>query len=474
MRNLYKTILLIFSIYIFPLSAQTYKFETGIIGGANLLLFNVQPDRYESAKEAIGKGVGLQAQYNFKHNYSVLLNFSYEEKSWRRKALYSGYDLTTLNTLIYPLLFKYSIGKKRLFFVEAGPYAGIIMNKTEYYGGNNYYIQYYKTAYEAGASFGLGLSIPIASRAAFTIEVREYLNASHPKNLGSYSYGYSNYNTTNLLLGFTYKFGKREKKLNINAIQSSIDTSKTVFSDTAKKVKERKTFIKLLYSGQMTYRIRTHKQVSIGYYSSGDGDGSFSSAGLSYNSNIEKYSHGFELGFLVEHDFSKHLNINVGFTLDKQGFTSKKNNFIINYSSHTFGSGVINTSSDTVRNQSITYKYNFLTIPLILNYQIKHKQSSFYIGMGLEPKLLIRSVVSFSADTHHAALLNNSNGSSDTNYFNETSGAIFYSANIGVSFPFGEGGDTFFFVEPDFKMELGHTDTTPQLWSAGCRVGIKF
>ena len=145
MRNLYKTILLIFSIYILPLYAQTYKFEAGITGGVNQLYFKALPS-YLHVKQAIGGSAGFQAQYNFKNNCSVVLNFSYEKKSWKPADIYYGYDNSYFQTLVIPMFFKYSVGQKRLFFVEAGAYEEIVMNKVD----DHSYITYYRTAHEGG------------------------------------------------------------------------------------------------------------------------------------------------------------------------------------------------------------------------------------------------------------------------------------------------------------------------------------
>ncbi len=420
------------------------KFQLGVIAGPNLLQFISPPDKRLDFKNALGLDVGIHAQYNLKKNIAFTLNCLYETKSWKSYNMYGGSrneSTNSFHTLTLPLLFKYSPSNGKMH-LACGPYVGLVMKKqVKGYGEANYQ---YNNVYEMGLALGVGFSIPIDNRISFTIEARDYINLKNSKTLGNYS----RMNTTSLQVGFYFKFGETEQ----------IEIKKAIDSVWQK---EKKVFIKLFYSPQMTYRRKIDAKTTVCNFNYGDW-WSYST----YDSNEEIPNYGNEYGFGFEFLLRKHFNINTGISLETQGFKTQKN-----ITATTSGWGdFIGYWKDTTNDNFYNYKFNFVSVPLILNYVIKGKrQKSFYIGSGIELKFLYQSALNKSVNKG----LKKDYG--ETTYNSRYS--LFYIANIGMSFPMQEKG--FLFIEPDFKFQLNQ-GTMPdhylkyQLWSVGCKIGVKF
>ena len=447
MNPIYKIFLLLFTVSKISLLGQSdsanfvtetsnikyRKFQLGVVSNVNGMRFTKTPDNNFTFDNRLGLGAGIHAQYNLRKNISFTLNCLYDQKKWKSYNSRGGdskYSSNTFHTLTLPLLFKYSPLKRRLF-LASGPYLGIVMKKhVKGFGEGNYL---YNNAFEVGAAFGIGFSIPINNRLSFVIEARDYLNLNNSKDLGNYS----KMNTTSLQLGLYYKFGKTE--------QIEI---KTVV-DTAWK-NEKKRFIKFFYSPQLTYRRDIGDRTTVAGYNTG-----LSYLNTSYSSNEEIPKYGNEVGIMIEFVLRKRLNLNTGASFETQGFQTKSNIIAVNY-----GWGdIIGNWSDTTYNNYYYHSFYFISIPLTLNYVIKEKKKrKFYFGSGVEPKYLFRSS------------LNNDKTPFNTHF------TLFYTANIGISFPSRK--NRYLFIEPNFKIQNNKSikmrGRNQQLLSAGCKIGLKF
>lgn len=414
------------------------KLQIGIVGAIGILQLPKAPAaRNIEYFEKFGSAAGIHLQYNLKRNAALTLNCLYEQKNWNSSNInYSGNYQKSDNTfheLTFPLLFKYS-PFYRNFFVSAGPYLGIILKKeVKGYEEGNYV---YQNPFEAGAVLGMGFNIPVSNRISVILEGRDYINVITSKALSDYT----KMNTTTFQLGVFYKFGKTEQ----------IEIKK--FVDSAWQ-KQKKVFVKLFYSPQLTYRRDIGDRTRVQGYNSGN---SWSSTSYESKEEIPKY--GYEIGLVFEFALGKRLNLNTGTSFETQGFKTDSN-----ITTTTSGWGdIIGNFSYTSNNKSFNYSFYYLSIPLIFNYAIKlEEERDFYFGGGVETKNLFRS------------RLNNS-----TNYGeNSTRFTIFYTVNIGMSFPLQKNRRLF--MEPNFKIQnkiyyMSENKIKYQLWSAGCRVGIKF
>ena len=430
------------------------KLQLGILANVNRMRFTETPDQNYTINKRFGLGAGIHAQYNLKKNIAFTLNCLYETKKW--ESHYNGggsnkYNFNTIHSVTIPILFKYS-PTKRSFFLAGGPYLGVIMKKqVKGYGEGNYL---YNNAFEIGAALGLGFNIPIDNRISCIIEVRDYLNLNNSKVLGNYS----KMNTATLQLGFFYKFGKTEEVI----IKKIIDT---VWK------KEKKVFVKLFYSPHYSYRTRNSQEVRYGKYSQYDYAGHGSSYFV-YDPAIEIPKMTSEFGVLIELALSKHLNVTIGSTLNHEGYTTKKSDFTIYSESQMTYTSILYKDTTMLQNQSINFDYYFLTAPFILNYQHKIKKHLYYIGMGVQPQILTKHNLQFSDAEKYNYLLKNNDLSEEKKVRYIEAIALFYSANLGVAFSLGD--KLFLFIEPDCKIEIGRISKTPGIWSAGCKIGVKF
>ena len=125
----------------------------------------------------------------------------------RKIIIHINFDYFTL-----PILLRTYIGKKHLFFTNAGPYVGYLIKQTDVDKGSNINtVTVDNTSYtqrlDAGFTIGLGVTIPIKKSFLFTFEIRN--------NLGLYNVSKGamaddkgvKTNSTNFLLGFAHKFG---------------------------------------------------------------------------------------------------------------------------------------------------------------------------------------------------------------------------------------------------------------------------
>lgn len=431
------------------INPQRKKLEIGVESGINFTQLNGRSMNNISKQNGITSG--LTFQYNFKNNLSLQTAAYYTMRNYSSSHYQRKY-----NYLSIPLLVKCNFGKKTVFYIAGGPYTEMLLSQSIDYTNSPYYAYYEsplsKTPY-LGAVAGMGLHIPIKEYLSISLDAKYWTGRTKDLKKSGITI-----NTESLLLGFRYNFGEK-----MNPI------SKTQKKDSIKK-ENTKVHIKTFYGLHVTYRNKTSAVSS--FHSSdlhGDSWNSFN-----YQSDIEIPANGKEVGLLLEIEQSKHWNINTGFTIDNQGFTTSESDFYIYYDSRV-GPVMSQHSIDTLENDKLTYKYRFLTIPFILNYQIKIKRASFYIGIGIEPKLLLNSSITFSDEKQYSDLLNGDGYKYDDDQkklSEKISGTIFCSSHLGVSVPIGK--KLFLFVEPDFKMALGHTNKISQLWSYGCRAGIKF
>jgi hypothetical protein len=138
-------------------------------------------------------------QYNFSEHFSLKPNFGFEVKG--ADYGFAGYedfysDKIRLGEIMVSLLARATFGKKVAFFVNGGPYSGILFQ-----------------SYDAGISSGIGVLFSTKKSLAITVEVRNNLGLSDVDNalMGVGSLQGSNIKTrsTNLLIGLAFNLGKK-------------------------------------------------------------------------------------------------------------------------------------------------------------------------------------------------------------------------------------------------------------------------
>jgi hypothetical protein len=202
---------------------QTNKIEIGIEGSPSLVFLRGNDVIDNTQKPTIGVSCGLFFQYNINKFFSLRTNLAYERKGSRAsgvatdiKGNYLGE--ITINTnfdyVTLPILARATYGKKIHLFVNSGPYIGYLFKHSIVITGDNIPtttdedISQYKR-FDIGITGGLGLSIPIKTKFAFSFEVRNNLGLNNISQAKVVNDGTIKTNSTNFLLGLSYKLTQR-------------------------------------------------------------------------------------------------------------------------------------------------------------------------------------------------------------------------------------------------------------------------
>jgi hypothetical protein len=119
-----------------------------------------------------------------------------------------------IDYLTLPILCRATFGKKVKFFINTGPYFGFLLQ--EYYTSSDPNIgvlimddQIFMKRFDAGITTGIGLIIPVRKKFALSLEARNNMGLYNISAFPVYHEGSILTNSTNLLFGFTYRFGFR-------------------------------------------------------------------------------------------------------------------------------------------------------------------------------------------------------------------------------------------------------------------------
>jgi hypothetical protein len=205
------------------LRAQNSMFDLGLEGGPNLSTVSITSPLFEAnTKPTIFGSGGFIFQYNFKNFLSIKTGLSYQRKGFQfpESSLVSangdfvgtGRTVYSLDYMTLPILVKASFGKKVQFFVNAGPYVGFLLGKTERVNittNDSEQISKNKdmtglNRWDFGVSGGIGIAIPIRTYWVISVEARNYtglMDIAESNNVKWLT------NTTDLRIGVAYKLG---------------------------------------------------------------------------------------------------------------------------------------------------------------------------------------------------------------------------------------------------------------------------
>jgi hypothetical protein len=218
---------LFFALFLFTVAetmhGQTNTFDIGIEGSPSLIFLRGNPGTNNVQKPTIGFSSGIFAQFNFNRFLSLRTNIAYERKGTTYNFTIIDnngefFDKLTINSnfdyLTFPILLRGTFGKKVQFFVNAGPYFGRLMKQTSEGKGDvvSFTTRSYTSSYkriDTGLSTGIGFSVPIKTKFAISFEVRNNLGLNNVSALPILNNGTIKTNSTNFLLGLTYKLGQQ-------------------------------------------------------------------------------------------------------------------------------------------------------------------------------------------------------------------------------------------------------------------------
>jgi hypothetical protein len=165
--------LLTLGIYTATLAQTKGTTEFGVNVGLNATnVENNNGNNHASHDYRIGLNVGVSADYYISDQWSIKAKLIYDQKGWNHTLILLGNNYYPsnfkFNYLTIPIMANLHFGKTRNWYLNLGPYMGILLNaKTT---TNNIDLTNYINGPEAGLAAGIGLKFPIAGRSKFFIE----------------------------------------------------------------------------------------------------------------------------------------------------------------------------------------------------------------------------------------------------------------------------------------------------------------
>lgn len=250
-KQILKYILITILIGITNLQAQNAKLDFGYLGGPSMtnLVSNSYPKDYYEPRLAFS--TGFQVQWNIINHLSLASGIFYESKGINGKNFVTNINNTVtvdkeekykLNYLVVPVLCRGMFGRNVRFYIEGGPYIGMLLSGSYRFTDNLYKFdtildikKEYKPL-DLGITAGWGVEFPILSRLGASITLRNNIGLSNvysPQETTSTPVEKERTYSTNLLIGVHYKItNDKEYKVKDN-------TSKTVKKKPTKKKKKK-------------------------------------------------------------------------------------------------------------------------------------------------------------------------------------------------------------------------------------------
>ncbi|MES2454204.1 MAG: porin family protein [Bacteroidota bacterium] len=154
-------------------SQQKGKVEFGITAGLNAA--TAQSGTNTNSKSRIGFNAGAYGDVFFSDSWSVKVKLSYDQKGWNEgfiKNLDNGVSFQTdyrLDYLTIPVMANWHFGKTKNWYLNFGPYAGILLSAKE--TAFEIDLKDFMQSTDIGLALGIGVKIPIANRLKILLEL---------------------------------------------------------------------------------------------------------------------------------------------------------------------------------------------------------------------------------------------------------------------------------------------------------------
>jgi len=222
-----KKIIVLIALSFCPLLSfgQTDRFEIGLEGGPSLTSLRGSEFIDKYSDPALAYSAALTFQYNFPKMISIRTNIAYEQKGSITRIPAKDQDNNTVGELTFhtnfeyltmPILTRITFGQKIKLFINIGPYVGYLIKQTQVI---EEFKEFPETTidntkndkrFDIGICGGIGGGIAIHERILLTLEIRNNLGLYNVSKIPVYNDGSNMTNSTNLLVGFAYLFGKRK------------------------------------------------------------------------------------------------------------------------------------------------------------------------------------------------------------------------------------------------------------------------
>lgn len=153
-------------------SQEKGSIEFGITAGYNAATVTSGTETNRDYRS--GFNVTAFGDYFLSDRWSIKAKVAYDQKGWNNgfiNNLDNGQSYATnyqLNYLTIPVMANWHFGKKRNWYLNFGPYAGILLDAKETAFGMD--LKGYMNTTDVGLGLGIGVKIPVANRLKILIE----------------------------------------------------------------------------------------------------------------------------------------------------------------------------------------------------------------------------------------------------------------------------------------------------------------
>lgn len=198
------TILIVLSLCTTVFSQTKGQTEFGANIGFNAATVTTSQNLTNSEYRS-GFNAGISVDHYFSDRWSIKGRLGYDQKGWNKGFFEDEYSSVItdyhLDYLTIPVMANWHFGRKRNWYLNFGPYVGILLSASETSGGTD--LKPYFSGTDVGLDAGIGIKFPVSEGAKFFIELNGQGGFTDivKNNAGSALKS----STTNINIGFNFQ-----------------------------------------------------------------------------------------------------------------------------------------------------------------------------------------------------------------------------------------------------------------------------
>jgi hypothetical protein len=172
MQKIFITLLIVSAICTTALAQTKGNTEFGVNVGLNGA--TVTTNQYTNTSYRTGFNAGVSGEYYFSGRWGVKVKLSYEQKGWNDGSIGYGKDASfstnyKLDYITVPVMANWHFGRSRNWYLNFGPYVGILLNATE--TATNTDLKDVFSSTDLGLDLGIGIKFPVEFGYSIFIEL---------------------------------------------------------------------------------------------------------------------------------------------------------------------------------------------------------------------------------------------------------------------------------------------------------------
>jgi outer membrane protein W len=174
MKKIFTTLVILSGIYSVAFAQTKNTAEFGANIGYNSASVSLSGSGQNSDYTS-GFNLGVSAEYYFSNRWGIKGKLIYDQKGWGNGYMdfYDGSSVDAvnfhLNYLTIPIMANWHFGRMRNWYLDFGPYVGVLLNATESSNSGVDIKSAFNTT-DVGLAFGIGVKFPISKSVKLFIE----------------------------------------------------------------------------------------------------------------------------------------------------------------------------------------------------------------------------------------------------------------------------------------------------------------